>query len=78
MKDVIHRIVRIERIERYLAANRQGYTTSELAQLLAVSPFTILRDLDLLEHLGTGFVKQGRRYIVHHFRPRICQQCGIE
>lgn len=75
-REIERRIVRIDQIEQRLVNNRAGYTTGELARMFSVSPDTIRRDLDLLEQLGMGFVLCGRRYIVHHRRPHICQQCG--
>lgn len=62
------RLERIEQIERKLAQNTRGWTTGELAREFHVDPSTIARDLGVLESMGTGLIKQGRRYILDHRR----------
>ncbi|MCS6880427.1 MAG: WYL domain-containing protein [Oscillochloridaceae bacterium] len=62
------RYERLDAIERRLARNPKGLTTSELAREFGVDPDTIRRDLNLLEARGTGLVKQGRRYVIDHRR----------
>ncbi len=63
-----NRLERIEQIERKLALRPEGWTTGELAREFQVDPSTIFRDLSLLESIGTGLIKQGRRYILDHRR----------
>src|SRR2546421_4196589 len=62
------RLERIEQIERKLAQYPKGWTTGELAREFHVDPTTIFRDLSVLESMGTGLIKQGRRYILDHRR----------
>ncbi len=62
------RYERLDAIERCLARNPRGVTTSELAREFEVDTDTIRRDLSLLEARGTGLVKQGRRYVLDHRR----------
>jgi predicted DNA-binding transcriptional regulator YafY len=62
------RLERIEDIERKLARRPEGWTTGELAREYGVDPSTIFRDLNILETMGTGLIKQGRRYILDHRR----------
>ncbi len=62
------RLERIEEIERKLAQHPKGWTTGELAREFHVDPSTIARDLSVLESMGTGLIKQGRRYILDHRR----------
>ena len=62
------RLERIEEIERKLAQHPKGWTTGELAREFHVDPTTIFRDLSVLESMGTGLIKQGRRYILDHRR----------
>jgi proteasome accessory factor B len=59
---------RLDAIERLLARRPEGLTTGEIARMLGVNPSTIYRDLHLLESRGTGFIQQGRRYILDHRR----------
>jgi predicted DNA-binding transcriptional regulator YafY len=62
------RLERIEEIERKLAQYPRGLTTGELAREFHVDPSTITRDLSVLESMGTGLIKQGRRYLIEHRR----------
>jgi predicted DNA-binding transcriptional regulator YafY len=62
------RLERIGQIERKLVQHLKGWTTGELAHEFGVDPGTIRRDLSLLETMGTGLIKQGRRYILDHRR----------
>ncbi len=62
------RLERIGQIERKLVQHIKGWTTGELASEFGVDPGTIRRDLSLLETMGTGLIKQGRRYILDHRR----------
>lgn len=68
MKELKARLERLEDIERKLAQHPAGYTTGELAREYGVDPSTIFRDFSTLETLGTGLVKQGRRYQLDHRR----------
>lgn len=63
-----NRLERFEQIERMLAQHPEGLTTGELADAFHVDASTIFRDLSVLEAMGTGFIKQGRRYILDHRR----------
>lgn len=63
-----NRLERIEQIERKLVQRPEGWTTGELAREFGVDPTTIFRDFDLLESMGTGLIKQGRRYVLDHRR----------
>ena len=58
------RLERIDRFERKLIQYPRGWTTGELAREFHVDPSTIARDLSVLESMGTGLIKQGRRYIL--------------
>src|SRR5260221_12843008 len=62
------RLERIGQIERKLVQLLKGGTLGALAREFGVDPGTIRRDLSLLETMGTGFIKQGRRYILDHRR----------
>ena len=62
------RLERIEQIERKLSQRPTGWTTGELAREFQVDPSTIHRDLSALERMGTGLIKQGRRYLLDHRR----------
>src|SRR2546421_4987873 len=62
------RLERIEQIERKLVQRPSGWTSGELAREFQVNPSTISRDLHLLESMGTGLVKKGRRYLLDHRR----------
>jgi hypothetical protein len=64
------RLERIEEIERKLARNPRGWTTGKLACVVHADPSTIVRDLSVLESLGTGLIKQGRCFfaILRHLR----------
>jgi predicted DNA-binding transcriptional regulator YafY len=62
------RFERIEHIERKLVQHIRGWTTGELAREFGVDPGTIRRDLSLLETMGTGLIKHGRRYVLDHRR----------
>ncbi len=66
------RLERLADIERKLAQRPEGWTTSELAQEYGVDPSTIYRDLMLLESMGTGMAKHGRRYALD-FRRSLAQ-----
>ena len=57
-----------EQIERLLAQHPQGLTTGELAREFGVDASTIFRDLAILESMGTGLIKEKRRYILDHRR----------
>jgi predicted DNA-binding transcriptional regulator YafY len=59
---------RIIAIERRLARTPGGITTGELAREFGVDADTIRRDIVDLEAMGTGLVKEGRRYILDHRR----------
>ncbi|HMO58785.1 MAG TPA: WYL domain-containing transcriptional regulator [Roseiflexaceae bacterium] len=59
---------RLDAIERLLARHPEGLTTGEIGRALGVNPSTIYRDLNLLESRGTGFIQNGRRYVVDHRR----------
>jgi predicted DNA-binding transcriptional regulator YafY len=63
-----NRLERIEQIERKLVQRPEGWTTGELAREFGVDPTTIFRDFDLLESMGTGLIKHGRRYVLDHRR----------
>jgi predicted DNA-binding transcriptional regulator YafY len=63
-----NRLERIGQIESKLASRPEGWTTGELAREFHVDASTIFRDFGLLESLGTGLIKQGRRYILDHRR----------
>jgi predicted DNA-binding transcriptional regulator YafY len=62
------RLERIGQIERKLVQHLKGWTTGELAREFGVDPGTIRRDLSVLETMGTGLIKQGRRYFLDHRR----------
>lgn len=68
MSSLDSRMERVEDIERKLAQRPDGWTTGELAREYGVDPSTIFRDLALLESMGTGLIKEGRRYILAHRR----------
>jgi proteasome accessory factor B len=68
MKRPDSRIERIEQIERMLAQHQKGLTTGELAREFGVDASTIFRDLAILESMGTGLIKEKRRYILDHRR----------
>jgi proteasome accessory factor B len=68
MKGLDSRLERIEDIERKLSRRPEGWTTGELAREYGVDPSTIFRDLAILESMGTGLVKRGRRYVLDHRR----------
>lgn len=68
MSNLDSRLERIEDIERRLARRPEGWTTGELAREYGVDASTIFRDLGVLESMGTGLIKQGRRYILDHRR----------
>lgn len=68
MSSLDTRLERIEDIERKLAQRPDGWTTGELAREYGVDSSTIFRDLVLLESMGTGLSKQGRRYRLDHRR----------
>src|SRR5712691_968551 len=62
------RLERIEQIERKLSQSTRGWTTGELAREFHVDPSTIARDFSVLESMGTGLIRKGRRYILDHRR----------
>src|SRR6266436_3264675 len=62
------RLERIEQIESKLVQRPEGWTTGELAREFQVDASTIFRDLSLLESMGTGLIKHGRRYVLDHRR----------
>ena len=68
MKRPDSRIERIEQIERMLAQHPKGLTTGELAREFGVDATTIFRDLEILQSMGTGLIKEKRRYILDHRR----------
>ena len=68
MKRLDSRIERIEQIERMLAQHPKGLTTGELAREFGVDATTIFRDLAILQSMGTGLIKEKRRYILDHRR----------
>jgi predicted DNA-binding transcriptional regulator YafY len=68
MRNLDSRLERIHDIERKLARNPKGWTTGELAKEYGVDISTIQRDLNYLESLGTGLIRQGRRYVLNHRR----------
>ncbi len=68
MSSLDSRVERIEDIERKLAQRPAGWTTGELAREYGVDSSTIFRDLALLESMGTGLIKNGRRYRLDHRR----------
>ncbi len=68
MRSPESRLERIEQIERKLAQYPKGLTTGELASAFHVDPSTISRDLSVLESMGTGLIKERRRYILDHRR----------
>jgi proteasome accessory factor B len=59
---------RIIAIERRLARTPGGITTGELAREFGVDADSIRRDIVDLEAMGTGLLKEGRRYILDHRR----------
>ncbi len=68
MSSLDSRLERVADIERKLARRPEGWTTGELAREYGVDPSTIFRDLSYLESIGTGLIKQGRRYVLNHRR----------
>lgn len=62
------RLERLDDIERKLASRPQGWTTGELAQEYGLDSSTIFRDLAILQSMGTGLIKQGRRYMLDYRR----------
>lgn len=63
-----NRLERIGQIESKLVQRPEGWTTGELAREFQVDASTIFRDLSLLESMGTGLIKHGRRYVLDHRR----------
>src|SRR5689334_19548779 len=68
MKQLENIHARLNAIERMLASSPDGRTTAELAHYFGVDADTIRRDLVRLEDLGTGLIKDGRRYLIDHRR----------
>jgi predicted DNA-binding transcriptional regulator YafY len=62
------RYERLDAIERTLARQPEGLSTSDLAREFGVDADTIRRDLLLIEGRGTGLIKHGRRYLLDHRR----------
>lgn len=62
------RLERITDIERKLAQHPAGFTTGELAHLYGKDPATIYRDFSMLESMGTGVSRKGRRWVLDHRR----------
>lgn len=77
MKRPDSRIERIEQIERMLAQHQKGLTTGELAREFGVDASTIFRDLAILESMGTGLIKEKRRYILDHRRSLLSVKLSI-
>jgi predicted DNA-binding transcriptional regulator YafY len=68
MRTLESRLERIADIERRLTQRPEGWTTGELARLYGVDASTIFRDFTMLETMGTGIQRQGRRYVLDHRR----------
>ena len=51
-----------------LSQHQKGLTTGELAREFGVDASTIFRDLAILGSMGTGLIKEKRRYILDHRR----------
>jgi proteasome accessory factor B len=68
MTQVETKYERLDAIERLLARHPLGLTSGEIARELGVDPSTIYRDLIFLEGRGTGFIKEGRKYLLDHRR----------
>lgn len=68
MHTVDDRFDRIVEIERMLVNHPSGYSTGELARHFKRDPATIYRDFAKLEHMGTGVVRKGRKWVLDHRR----------
>ncbi len=68
MRKLESRLERIADIERRLIQRPEGWTTGELARLYGVDASTIFRDFAMLDAMGTGIQRQGRRYVLDHRR----------
>jgi predicted DNA-binding transcriptional regulator YafY len=71
MSDPESRLERLMDMERKFARRPEGWTTGELAREYNVDVSTIYRDIETLEAMGTGFIKDGRRYQLDHRRSLV-------
>jgi predicted DNA-binding transcriptional regulator YafY len=62
------KLERVADIERKLAQNPEGYTTTELANEYGVDPSTIFRDLQMMHSIGSVVTRVGRRYHLDRHR----------
>jgi predicted DNA-binding transcriptional regulator YafY len=68
MRSLDDRFDRVAEIERMLVRHPAGYTSGELARHFQRDPTTIYRDLAKLEKMGTGVVRNGRKWMLDHRR----------
>ena len=63
------RLERLYRVALLIHRSPSGMTTGEIARECDVSVDTALRDVNGIEQLGFGVVKDGRRYVLRHIAP---------